>query len=231
MKHIALIGGTTWLSTIDYYRIINQTVNERLGGVHAAKLILHSVNYGEIVPLTKAGNWAAIADIIGDAAQKAEQAGACCLLLCANTMHVIAPDIQNRVSIPVIHIAEATAQAIRVKELKKVLLLGTRYTMQASFYPEQLKLKGIDLCVPDQADQEYINNSIYEEMGKGLFLPETRTAYLSIIEKHRKDGIDGVILGCTEIPLLLSQDDSDLPLFDTTRIHALAAVDYSFNAS
>ena len=230
MKTIGLIGGTTWLSTIDYYRIINQIVNERLGGMHAAKLILHSVDYGEIVPLTKAGKWDEIAQIIGDAARKAEQAGASCILLCANTMHVIASEIQAQIAIPVIHIADVSAAAIRAQQVKHVLLLGTRYTMNAAFYPELLGKNGIKLTIPDAADQEYINNSIYEEMGRGLFLPETKAGYLSIIDKYTAQGIDGVIMGCTEIPLLLSADDSHLPLFDTTRIHATAAVDYVLNS-
>jgi len=229
MKTIGLIGGTTWLSTIDYYRIINQLVNERLGGMHAAKLILHSVDYGEIVALTKADKWDEIARIIGDAARKAEQAGASCILLCANTMHVIAPQIQAQVSVPVIHIADVTAAAIKAQQVKHVLLLGTRYTMNAPFYPELLGKNDIQLTIPDAADQEYINNSIYEEMGRGLFLPETKTGYLSVISKYTAQGIDGVIMGCTEIPLLLSAADSQLPLFDTTRIHATAAVDYALN--
>jgi aspartate racemase len=229
MKTIGLIGGTSWVSTIDYYRIINSTVNERLGGMESAKMIIHSVNYGEIVSLTQKGDWDSITVIIRNAAQQAEKAGADCLLLGANTMHQIADPIQEAVSIPLIHIADVTANAIRQKGIDTVLLLGTRYTMNGEFYKQKLEQRGIKRLIPDPETMEFVNNTIYNEMGKGIFLPETKKTYIDIIEKNIPRGVQGVILGCTEIPLLLKQEDSPLPVFDTTLLHATAAVDFALN--
>lgn len=229
MKTIGLIGGISWVSTIDYYRIINSTVNARLGGNESAKIILHSVNYAEIVSLTYKGDWDGIAAIITVAAQNVERSGANCLLLCANTMHQIAERIQAAISIPIIHVADITAKAVSDKKISKVLLLGTRYTMAAPFYPQRLKQRGIEMVVPEQEDIEFVNNSIYNEMGQGIFLPETKKTYLDIIEKHRAKGVGGVVLGCTEIPQLLKQDECPIPVFDTTSLHATAAVDFALS--
>lgn len=229
MKTIGLIGGTSWVSTIDYYRVINTTVNERLGGVESAKMIIHSVNYGEIVSLTFKDDWNGIEQIIRKAAQDAERAGADCILLCANTMHRIADQIQAAISIPLIHVGDVTAKAVRQKGIDTVLLLGTRYTMNGDFYKQRLEQQGIKRLIPDSEGMEFVNNTIYHEMGKGIFLPETKRAYIDIINNHISSGAQGVILGCTEIPLLLKPEESPLPVFDTTLLHATAAVDFALN--
>lgn len=230
MKTIGLVGGLTWHSSIDYYRYINQLVNEREGGDEAAKMILNSVNYGEIKKLTQAGDWDSITRIIGTAAQKTEQAGGDCILLGANTMHHIAERVQEYISIPLIHIADATGKAILAKGLHKVLLLGTKYTMQYDFYRNKLAAHGIETMIPDAAGVEMINASIYEELGKGIFLPQTKQHYIDLIVQMRAAGAEGVILGCTEIPLLIKQEDSPLPVFDTTWLHAMAAVEFATGA-
>lgn len=227
MKTIGLIGGTSWVSTIDYYRIINTTVNERLGGNESARIILHSVNYGEIIPLTFREDWDSIAAIICDAAQKIEKAGADCLLLCANTMHRIADRVQAAISIPVLHIAEVTARDIRAKGIDSVLLLGTRFTMTGGFYEQRLQQHGIRTLLPGSEAIEFINHTIFQELGRDIFLPETRKAYLDIIHQAVPAGAQGVILGCTEIPLLLKQEDCPVPVFDTTALHARAGVDFA----
>lgn len=227
MKMIGLIGGLTWHSSVDYYRYFNQLVNERLGGDEAARVLLNSVNYGEIKKLTQAGDWDSIARIISAAARQCEQAGASCILLGANTMHHIAERVQQSVSIPLIHIADATARAIRAQGLDTVLLLGTKYTMLFDFYRDKLTAHGIRTLVPDAAGVEMVNNSIYEELGKGIILPETRQRYIALIREQMEAGAQGVILGCTEIPLLIKPADSPVPVFDTTYLHAKAAVDFA----
>ncbi len=227
MKTIGLIGGVTWLSTMEYYKMLNQMVNERLGGVSSAKLIIHSVNFEEIKTLTEAGDWDAISSILCDAALKLEAAGATCLLIGANTMHKVADQIQAAISIPVLHIARATAEAINKQSLKKVALLGTRYVMQMDFYKDKLAEQGIAVMIPGKEDIDYLNNAIYTEFGKGIFLPETKKRFLEIMERMIANGAEGIIFGCTEIPMLVSQDDCTVPVFDTTRIHATKAIDFS----
>lgn len=229
MKTIGLIGGLTWHSSVDYYRYINQLVNERQGGDEAARMILYSVNYGEIKRMTQGGNWDAISAIICDAARKTAAAGAECILLGANTMHHIADDVAAAVNIPLIHIADATASAISAKGIHKVILLGTKYTMQFDFYSKRLALHGITAIIPDTEGVEFINRSIYEELGKGIIKKETREQYLTLINHLMRQGAEGVILGCTEIPLLIKQEDSSIPVFDTTRLHATAAVDFALS--
>jgi aspartate racemase len=229
MKTIGLIGGTSWISTIDYYRIINSTVNERLGGVESARMIIHSVNYGEIVSLTFKDDWDSIERIISKAAQEVERAGVDCLLLCANTMHRIADQVQAAISIPLIHIVDVTAKAVSQKGIDKALLLGTRYTMSGDFYKQRLEQQGIKRMIPEGETFEFVNNTIYNEMGKGVFLPETKRAYIDIISSFIPKGAQAVILGCTEIPLLLKPEEIPLPVFDTLRIHATAAVDFALN--
>ncbi|MDE3253430.1 MAG: aspartate/glutamate racemase family protein [Bacteroidota bacterium] len=227
MKTIGLIGGITWLSTVEYYQLINQLVNQRAGGVSSAKLIVFSVDFSQIKTLTEAGDWESIAGIMGDAAEKLQTAGADCLLIGANTMHKIADSIQQRVRIPVIHIASVTADAIVEKGLRKVALLGTKYVMQMDFYTRKLAEKGIATLIPDEASVSYINQAIYTEFGKGIFLPETKKRFLEIIDSLIDAGAEGVIFGCTEIPILLKQEDCSLPVFDTTELHARAAVNYA----
>jgi aspartate racemase len=212
---------------LDYYRIINEMINRRLGGNEASKIIVFSVNYGEIVKLTKAGNWSGIAEIICNAAQKLESAGADCLMLGANTMHIIAEAVQKNTTKPLIHIADETAKAIAREGLKKVVLLGTKYTMHANFYQTRLANHSIETVVPAGDDIEWLNDSIYNELGKGIFDPKTKMAYVSLIEGLVAKGIEGVILGCTEIPLLINDKDCSVPVFNTTFIHAAAAVDFS----
>lgn len=226
MKTIGIIGGLTWLSTADYYRLINQQINERLGGVEAGKIILYSVNFAEIKILTENHDWKAIAEMMKELAQKLEIAGADCILIGANTMHKIADEVQSAIHIPLINIAEETAKVIQAKGMKKVALLGTKYTMQMDFYTNKLSSKGIQTVIPGDEDIAYINNAIYSEMGKGLFLPETKARFIEIINTLQQAGVEAVILGCTEIPILIKQEDVDLPVFDTTEIHVSAAVNY-----
>ncbi|MBK9661288.1 MAG: aspartate/glutamate racemase family protein [Chitinophagaceae bacterium] len=226
MKTIGLVGGLTWHSTIDYYRFMNQQVNERLGNDMAAKIIINSVNYGEIKRLTQSGDWNSIAAIISDAAKKTEAAGADCLLLGANTMHHIAEEVAAVTNIPLIHIADATAKAIKAKRVSTIALLGTKYTMQFDFYKNKLALHGIKTLIPDERGIEIINKSIYEELGKGILSSSTKEQYIGIINSLHQQGAEGVILGCTEIPLLIKQEDCSIPVFDTTLLHATAAVDF-----
>ena len=227
MKTIGLIGGLTWLSTLDYYRLLNQKVNEQLGGVEAAKIILYSVNFAEIKVLTEAGDWENISTMITDVAKKLQQAGADCILICANTMHKIADEVQAAITIPVIHIAEHTADDIASKKIKKVALLGTKYTMQLDFYTNKLSAKGITTIIPNDDDIAYINNAIYTEMSKGFFLDATKERFIQIIHQLQEQGAEAVILGCTEIPILVKQTDVTIPLFDTTLIHVNAAVKFA----
>jgi aspartate racemase len=228
MKTIGIIGGLTWLSTAEYYRLINELVNARLGGVASAKIVLHSVNFEEIKTLTFANDWEGISRLIAGLAQQLEGAGADCIVIGANTMHRIADRVQAAVTIPVIHIAAATAKAIQQKKLRTIALLGTRYTMELGFYQQVLQQAGITTIIPDDADRQYIHDAIYNEMGKNLFLPATKSRFLSIIGKLEAAGAAGVILGCTEIPILIKQGDCSLPVFDTTQIHAEAAVAFAF---
>ncbi|MDZ4794904.1 MAG: aspartate/glutamate racemase family protein [Bacteroidota bacterium] len=229
MKTIGLVGGTSWISSVDYYRLFNEITNQRLGGNEAAKIVLYSVNYGEIVGLTKKGNWDAIAAIIGDAAQKTEKAGADCILLGANTMHHIAERVQENVSIPLLHIADAAAKAIQEKGLSKVALLGTRYTMLFDFYKNKLASHGIETIIPDESGVTFVNDSIYDELGKGIFLPATKQKFVELIDQLSGEGAQGAILGCTEIPMLIKQTDTAVPVFDTTLLHATAAVDFALS--
>ena len=229
MKIIGLIGGLTWLSTAEYYKVLNQLAAEKLGGVHSAKILLHSVDFAEIKVLTENNDWSGIASIICPAAKGLELAGAGCIMIGANTMHKIAHEVQAAVKIPVIHIADAVAAAITKKGLKKVALLGTKYTMQLDFYKDRLKTKGIEVMIPGEDDVEYINRSIYNEFSKNIFLSSTKQEYLRIMNVLTAEGAEGFILGCTEIPILIKQEDCPLPLFDTSFIHSVAAVDFALN--
>jgi len=230
MKTIGLIGGITWLSTLDYYRLLNQMTNEQLGGVSSAKIILHSMEFGEIKRLTETDRWEDLNALIGDTALKLEKAGADCVLVCANTMHKIADSVQKTLKIPLIHIAAETGKVVSAQNLRRVALLGTKYTMQLDFYRDKLAEFGIATIIPDTEEEiECINHSIYHEMGKGIFLPETKAAFLKIIDKLIARGAEGIVLGCTEIPILIKQEDCIVPVFDTTMIHARAAVDFALS--
>jgi aspartate racemase len=229
MKTIGMIGGISWVSTVDYYRIINEQINERLKGLNAGRIILFSVNYGDIKELTDQDKWDEIAALVIDAAKRVEAAGADCLILGANTMHRIAPLVQQSIGIPLIHIAEATAQSVKAKGLNKIALLGTKFTMELDFFKGKLAELGIETIIPEPGARDYIHTAIYNEMGKGLFLPATRNYFLETMNLLKGAGAQGIILGCTEIPMLIKQEDFDLPLFDTTLLHASAAVNFALS--
>jgi aspartate racemase len=230
MKTIGLVGGTGWISTIDYYRIINQEVNKRLGGQTTGKIVLYSVDFGEIDALHAKGDFDGVGALLTDASRKLVSIGADCVLLCANTMHMHAEGVQAAVPVPLIHIVDATAKQIRMKAMKKIGLLGTRMTMEREFYRKRLNDAGIEVVVPEKDEREFIQRTINDELVKNLFLPESKEGFLEIITKLKIQGAEGVVLGCTEIPLLVKQSDTDLPVFDTTRIHSLAAVDFALSA-
>lgn len=223
MKTIGLIGGMSWESTVTYYQIINDTVKEKLGGLHSAKILLYSVDFSEIEECQSKGEWEKSADILGEAAKKLEMAGADFIVICTNTMHKVAPLIQEKIKIPIIHIADATVEELKNKNINKVALLGTKYTMTQNFYKERIKDNGIEVVIPNESDIEYVNHVIYDELCVGIINDESRKKYIDIIEKLKDKGAEGVILGCTEIGLLINQSDTSLPVFDTTEIHARIA--------
>ena len=229
MKTLGLIGGTGWVSTVEYYRIINQEVNERLGGLSSAKMLLYSVNQQEFRPATDQAGLGEFADYLSGIARRLESAGADCLLLCANTPHMAADLVQRNIGIPLLHIAEVTAKAILKKNLKKVGLLGTKFTMEQTFYKDRLAKFGIATLVPEESEREYIHRTIMTELEKAILKDETRKRYLEIIDRLAKRGAEGIVLGCTEIPLLIKQSDSAIPVFDTTELHAMAAVEFALS--
>ena len=227
MRTLGLLGGMSWESTIPYYRLINERVRERLGGLHSAKLLLHSVDFAEIEAWMRAGDWDAASARLGQAAAGLRSAGAEAIVVCTNTMHLIASQIEAAAGIPLLHIADAAAQGIRAAGLDRVALLGTRFTMEKPFYRERLAAAGIAVDVPDAARRERIDRIIFEELCRGRILDSSRAVYRDIIEGLVAQGAQGVVLGCTEIGLLLGEGDADVPLFDTARIHAEAAADWA----
>jgi aspartate racemase len=227
MKTIGIIGGTTWVSTVDYYRLINQKVNKRLGGNHSARIILYSVDFADVVRYKAEGNDDALKKMILDAANKLDYAGAECLLLGANTIHIMAGFIQERITIPLIHIGEETAKVVAAQGITKAGLLGTKVTMVKDFYRDKLAGHQIETLIPGIRDRDYINRTIFEEFSKEIFTAEATSRYREIIGELAEKGAEGIILGCTEIPLLLKQEDFDIPLFNTTDIHAEAAVNFA----
>ena len=227
MKTIGLVGGTGWVSTLDYYRYFNELVFKNTEGESTAEVIINSVNYPAIAKLTAEGKWDVITKIITEAALALQTAGADCILLGANTMHHIAPQVKAAINISFIHIAEETGKEIKKKGLKKVALLGTKYTMQLPFFKDVLASMGIETIIPNESDIQIINNAIYKELALGIITAVTKENYLQIMQKLQQEGAEGIILGCTEIPLLIKPNDFDLPLFDTTFIHANAAVNFS----
>lgn len=220
MKTIGLIGGMSWESTVTYYQIINEVIKRELGGLHSAKMLLYSVDFSEIEACQAEGDWDKSAGILSDAARSLEKAGADFIVICTNTMHKVAPQIQSCIHIPVIHIAEATAAALKQRNIKTVVLLGTKYTMTQDFYKKKLTEAGISVLIPDAASVEIINDIIYHELCLGIISPQSKQKYLSVIDEFSHKGAQGVILGCTEIGLLIQQKDTALPVFDTTQIHA-----------
>jgi aspartate racemase len=228
MKTIGLLGGMSWESTVSYYRTINRLVGARLGGLHSARIVLYSVEFDEMERLQREGRWTDAGAILADAAQRLERAGADFLVICANTMHKVAPQIEEAVAIPLLHIADLTAQRVRAAGLRTVGLLGTRYTMEMDFYRERLAERhGLTVRTPGPADRETVNRVIFDELCRGVIRDASRTEYRRIVGDLVRDGAEGVISGCTEISLLLGPDDVDVPLFDTGTIHAEEAALYA----
>jgi aspartate racemase len=227
MKTIGIIGGTSWVSTVDYYKLINELANEQLGGSNAARIIMYSLNFGDIRKLLDVNDWDAITAIYIDVASKLQHAGAECIVFAANTPHLIAYRVQEAIQIPLIHIAEATAKEIARHNIKKVALLGTKFVMESSFFPDKLSLLGISTILPQQADKEFIHQSIFSELTKGIFTDTTKERYLQIIDRLINDGAEGIIYACTEIPILLNDQAVKVKTFDTTMIHARAVVSFA----
>ena len=226
MKTIGLIGGMSWESTIPYYRQINETIRERLGGLHSARVVLYSVDFHEIERLQHAGDWDAAGAILAEAARSLEAAGAAFLVLCTNTMHKVAAHIEAAVAIPLLHIADPTAAEIKRAGYSTVGLLGTRFTMEQAFYRDRLSEQyGLRVIVPESEDREAVHRIIYEELCLGVVKPESLNAYRNVMRSLSSQGAQAIILGCTEISLLVGQQDSDVPLFDTTAIHARMAAE------
>ena len=223
MKTIGLIGGMSWESTVTYYQIVNETVKRELGGLHSAKVLLYSVDFAEIEEYQAKGEWEASARVLSQAAFNLEKAGADFIVICTNTMHKVAPEIQREISIPVIHIAEATADELKKNGISKVGLLGTKYTMTQEFYKSKLTEAGITVVIPDEDGITVVNDVIYKELCLGIISEQSKQKFLSVIDKLQREGAQGVILGCTEIGLLIGQEDTALPVFDTTQIHATKA--------
>lgn len=224
MKTIGIIGGTSWESTVTYYQIMNERVKEACGGLSSAKILLYSVNFSEVEAHMSKGEWDDVARILGDAAANLEKGGADFIVLATNTLHIVIDKLQSRVSIPFIHIADATANALSSKGIKKVALLGTRFTMQKEFFKERLLKNGIEAMVPDEEDIKTIDKVIFDELCLGIIKDESREYYENVIKKMKQKGAEGVILGCTEIGMLISENNSALPVFDTAIIHPEAAV-------
>lgn len=227
-KTLGLIGGMSWESTVPYYRLINERVQQRLGGLHSAKLILHSVDFHDIEQLQAQGEWAQAAQQLSDIAIGLGQAGAEAIVICTNTMHKVADEVESASQLPVLHIADATADSLKQHGMTRVGLLGTRYTMEQDFYRGRLQEHhGIDVIIPQPDRRDEINRVIYHELCRGELRDSSREAFCIIIDRLAQQGAEGVILGCTEIPLLIRQSDTKIPLFDTSYLHAIAAADYA----
>lgn len=228
MKTLGLIGGMSWESTVPYYRMINEHVKQQLGGLHSAKLFLYSVDFFEIEKLQMAGDWQQAGEILGNAANALARAGAEVIVVCTNTMHKVADDIERIGGLPLLHIADATAEKIKGQGLRKIGLLGTRFTMEQDFYRGRLQdIHQIEVVTPDEADRVIVHRIIYEELCLGIVNDASREEYRQIIAKLELQGVEGIILGCTEITLLVGAADASVPVFDTTAIHALAAAEFS----
>jgi aspartate racemase len=227
MRTIGLIGGMSWESTETYYRLINEAVREKLGGLHSARIILYSVDFHDIEQQQSAGDWIAAGALLAEAAKAIERAGADFLVLCTNTMHKVAPAIEAAVGIPLLHIADATAEAIKRAGHRRIGLLATRYTMEQDFYRDRLKQHGIDVLIPDEPDRGEVHRIIYEELCLGVIRPESRARFRNVMHKLVALGAEAIVLGCTEISLLVDASDASVPMFDTTRLHASSAVEFS----
>lgn len=229
MKTIGLIGGTTCVSTLEYYRLINEETNKKLGGLNAAKCILYSFNYADIDQLNKSEDQGEITRLVINTTKKLEKVSADCLVLCANTMHMYTDELLKNTTLPLIHIADAAAAEIKKQGLTQIGLLGTRWTMEKDFYIRRLADTGLKTIVPEKPEREFIHESIMEEFAKEIFLEETKVKFLKIINDLEQKGAQGIVLGCTEIPLLIKQTDVRLPIFNTLELHAKAAVEFALS--
>jgi aspartate racemase len=228
MKTIGLIGGLSWESSAVYYRIINELVRNKVGGTHSAKIIMYSVDFAEFEKLQHQGDWDKLTELMVDAGMRLKNGGADFMVICTNTMHKMADAVERQVGIPLLHIADAAADEVKKRGLRKVALLGTKFTMEQDFYKGRLAQKhGIEVVIPDQDEREVIHSIIYHELVLGKILESSRETFVKIIKHMHTLGVEGIVLGCTEIPLLISQKDSRVPIFDTTQIHATAAVEFS----
>lgn len=231
MKTIGLIGGMSWESTLEYYRIINETIKEKLNKLHSAKIIMYSVDFEEIELLQHKGKWDELGKIMAEIAKTLERAGADFIVICTNTMHKVAQEVEKSVRIPLLHIVDVTAEKIKAQGLKKVALLGTKFTMEDNFYRDRLKKHGIEAIIPEEEERQIVHDVIFKELCLGEIKESSKEKFKKIIDNLAKKGAEGVILGCTEIPLLIKQEDVELPIFDTTEIHAKAAVERAIQRS
>jgi aspartate racemase len=227
MKTLGLVGGTSWVSSLDYYRLLNERLNRRLGGDSFARCILYSFNFGDIKKLTDGQDWPRLLVLVTEVCRNLSSSGAEAIVLCANTMHLLAEDLQRAIDIPIIHIAEATALAVKQQGLSRVALLGTRFTMEMGFFHARLARHGIETVVPGAVDRGWVHHTIFEELGNGILQDATKRRYLDIMQELKQAGAQGIILGCTEIPLLIKPSDSELPLFNTLELHVDAAVEFA----
>ncbi|MFE9793069.1 aspartate/glutamate racemase family protein [Streptomyces goshikiensis] len=231
MKTIGLLGGMSWESTAEYYRLLNELTRERLGGLHSARCVLYSVDFAEIERLQAGGRWSEAGEVLAAAAGSLEAAGADLVLICTNTMHKVADQVQAGISVPLLHLADATADAVKAAGARRVGLLGTAFTMEQDFYRGRLAAAGLDVRVPDAAGRALVHRVIYEELCQGIVREESRAAYRRVIGQLVADGAEGIILGCTEIELLVGAADSPVPVFPTARIHAEAAVEAALGST
>ena len=224
MKTIGLIGGMSWESTVTYYQLLNEGVKDALGGLHSAKVLLYSVDFFEIESLMSRGDWDKAADLLGGVAARLENAGADMILICTNTLHKVAPQVQSRIRVPLVHIAVAAAEALTAQGISRVGLLGTKYTMTQAFYRDKLVERGIEVLIPEGDDIDLVNRVIFDELCLGIVKEESRADYLRVIADLQQRGAQGILLGCTELGLIVAREDVSLPLFDTTEIHAKKAL-------
>lgn len=224
MKTVGLIGGMSWESTVTYYQLLNEGIKDALGGLHSAKVLLYSVDFYEIESLMSRGAWDKAAELLGDVAARLEQAGADMILICTNTLHKVAPQVQAKIRVPLVHIAEAAAETLKEQGISRVGLLGTQYTMTQEFYRDKLVERGIEVLIPEGDDIELVNRVIFDELCLGIVKEESRAEYLRVIAALQQRGVQGILLGCTELGLIVAKEDVSLPLYDTTEIHAKKAL-------
>jgi aspartate racemase len=227
MKKLGLVGGISWVSTMDYYKFINEGINEKLGGLNFAELLIYSLNFGDV----QEKGWDNSFDLLLNACKSLKKSGVEGIVLCANTAHLFAEELEAKIGLPIIHIVSATANEINKKCLKKVGLLGTKFTMEMDFFKNGLMAKGIEPMIPEsQETRDFIQKTLKEELGRGIIKAETKSVYLSIIDELIKNGAEGIVLACTEIPMIISQEDVSVPVFDTTKIHSMAAVEFALSS-